>query len=193
MKGVRSPCETRKKILELLNARSEQALQELNRSYSGLCRKIAENILSSAEDVEETVSDAFLAVWDSVPPEQPLSLSAYLGRVTRNLSLARLRSNTAAMRDDRLTVCLSELELCLPSPETPESRLEGAVITDTINRYLTSLSKTNRIIFIRRYYCMDSTREISQMTGLTDQAIRSRLLRMRGELRERLEKEGIFV
>ena len=182
-----------KKILSLLNERSEQALQELTAAYGGLCRSIAGNVLSSAEDVEETVNDTMLAVWNRIPPEQPDNLTAYIGKITRNLSLARLRSDTAAMRDRRLTVCLSELECCLPSPQTPESQLEATQITATINRYLATLTKTNRIIFVRRYYCMDSCKEVAAATGLTELAVRSRLLRMREALRKELEQEGITV
>lgn len=180
-------------LLRLLHERSEQALPELTKVYGGLCRTIAGNILSSREDVEETVSDAMLAVWNRVPPEQPENMRAYIGTITRNLSLTRLRHNTAAIRDDRVNISLSELECCLPSPDTPENRLEASIITDTINRYLATLPKVNRIIFIRRYYVCESCKEISRLTGLSELAVRSRLLRIREGLRKELEKEGISV
>lgn len=181
------------KLLDMLNARSEHALEELTNAYGGLCRSIAGNILASCEDVEETVSDTMLTVWNRIPPEQPENLTAYISRITRNNALNKLKSNTAGIRDERMTVCLSELECCLPSPDTVESRLESALITQTINRFLSTLSKTNRSIFIRRYYCMDTTREIAASLGLTELAVRSRLLRMREHLRKELEKEGIYV
>lgn len=182
-----------KKLLHLLNERSEQAIPELNRTYAKLCANIAGNILDSAQDVEETVSDAILAAWNTIPPAQPESLSAYLGRITRNLAISRLRSNTAALRDQRLLVSLDELEGCLPAQDTVESALDSRLITQTINSYLATLPKINRIIFVRRYFCQETSQQIAALTGLTDRAVRSRLLRMRAQLRERLEKEGIFV
>lgn len=182
-----------KKIIALLHARDQQAIKELGRVFGPLCRTIAGHALSSPEDVEEVVSDTFLAVWNTIPPQQPLSLSAYVGRITRNLSLTRYRSNTADRRDQHLVVSLTELELCLPSADSAEAALDSSIITQTINDFLATLSKTNRFIFIRRYYCMDATKDIAKQTGLSDQSVRSRLLRMRSQLRDSLEKEGISV
>lgn len=179
------------KIIALLHARDQQAIHELGRTFGGMCRSIACHALKAHEDVEEVVSDTFLAVWNTIPPEQPHSLCAYVSRIVRNLSLARYRNNTAQRRDERLHISLSELELCLPGHDGVD--LDAMLLSDVINEFLASLSKTNRFIFIRRYYCMDETAQIAKQTGMTDQSVRSRLLRMRGQLRELLEKEGISV
>lgn len=184
---------TEKKILSLLLERSEEAVGELERKYGNLCRKIAQNVLGSSEDVEETVNDTILAVWNRIPPEKPASLSAYISRITRNLALTKRTHNTAAMRDVRLKVTLNELEEILPGGKDPQSELESRIITDTINRFLATQNQINRVIFVRRYYLLESCKEISKTTGLSEQAIRSRLLRMRDRLREELQKEDIFV
>lgn len=182
-----------KKILALLNARDQQAIPELGRAFGGLCRSIAGHALKNTQDIEEVVSDAYLAVWNSIPPEQPLSLKAYISRITRNLSLTRYRNNTAECRDERLQVSLEELELCLPDNRDPEQVLDSARITQAINAFLATQSKINRYIFIHRYYCMDATRDIAKQVGMTDQSVRSRLMRMRAQLREVLEKEEIPI
>jgi RNA polymerase sigma-70 factor (ECF subfamily) len=179
------------KILSLLESRDQRAIEELHKSFLPLCRSIASHALSCSEDVEEIISDTFLAVWNSIPPEKPNSLSAYISRITRNLSLARRRDLTADRRDQRLSVSLTELELCLPGSD--EVQPDTIVLSQTINRFLSTLSKTNRYIFIQRYYYMDTTKEIAKRIGTTDQSIRSRLLRMRTQLRTELEKEGISV
>ena len=180
-----------KKIMDLLHARDQQAISELNASYGPVCRAIASRVLDCSQDVEEILSDAYLAVWNTIPPESPTSLAAYLCGIIRNLSISRLRENTAACRDQRLQTSLSELVLCLPSPDADP--LDSILLSDTLNAFLTTLDKTNRYIFMRRYYFMDSTKEIAKSIGMTDQSIRSRLLRMRTQLREKLEKEGISV
>lgn len=179
------------KILRLLLARDQQAIEELHKSYDPLCRSIASHALNCSEDVEEILSDTYLAVWNTIPPQQPSSLSAYISRIARNLSLNRRRNLTAECRDARLNVSLSELELCIPGQEAID--LDAMVLSDAINAFLATLSKTNRYIFIRRYYFMDTTKQIAKQTGMTDQSIRSRLLRLRAQLRELLEKEGISV
>lgn len=184
---------TEKKILSLLFERSERAVRELETKYGNLCRKIIRNVLGSSEDVEETVSDTMFAVWNRIPPEHPDSLSAYISRIARNLALTKRSHDTAAMRDIRLNVALSELEEILPGGLDPEQVLESRIITDTINRYLATQNNINRAIFVRRYYLVESGKEISKATGLTEQAVRSRLLRMREGLREALRKEDIFV
>lgn len=185
--------KSQERILELLHARSEQAIRELTEAYGGLCRGIAGRILASCEDVEEVVSDAILSVWGTIPPERPKSLAAYISRITHNHALSRLRYNRSECRDDRLLVCLEELESCIPTQGDPEAVLEGRLVTETVNAYLSNLSKTNRYIFIRRYYCMDPTKQIASRTGLTDRAVRARLIRMRSDLRECLKQEGITV
>ena len=179
------------KIISLLNMRSELAIQEMTTAYGPLCRRIASNILSSIEDVEEVLNDTMLVAWNKIPPEQPGSLSAYLSRITRNLALARRRNNMAAIRDERLTVCLSELENCIPVPDTAYSRLERGLLTQVINTYLSTVTQLNRYIFIRRYYYLDSCGEIARSARISEQAVRTRLTRMRAELRKYLEKEGI--
>ena len=191
MKGVEGSLDETE-IINLLNERSEQAIHEMDEAYGRLCRKIAGNILSSPEDVEEVLSDTMLAAWDQIPPEQPKSLAAYLSRITRNLSLVKLRGNSAAMRNERLKVSISELEECIPAPDTPQDSLEYGLLTQAVNAYLSAVPAINRFIFIRRHYYMDSCKEIAKLAGLSEQAVRTRLLRLRAGLKDYLEKEEII-
>ena len=179
-------------IINLLNERSEQAIHEMNEAYGRLCRQIAGNILSSSEDVEEVLNDTMLAAWDQIPPEQPKSLAAYLSRITRNLSMVKLRGNSAAMRNERLKVSLSELEECIPAPDTPGAVLEYELLTQAVNAYLSTVSPLNRFVFIRRHYYMDSCKEIAKLAKLSEQAVRTRLLRLRAGLKDYLKKEEII-
>ncbi len=179
-------------ILGLLRGRCEQAIEEMNRVYGPLCRRISGNILSSPEDVEEVLSDTFLVAWNRIPPEEPHSLGAYLSKITRNLSMAKLRNNHAARRDPRLTVTLSELEECIPAPDTPERAVEYKLLTQVIDDYLGSLTPLNRFLFIRRYYYLDSCKEIARAARLSEQAVRTRLMRLREGLRTYLQKEELM-
>lgn len=180
-------------ILDLLFERSEQAIEALKWKYDRACRAIARGVLNSEQDVEECVADTFLAVWNRILPEKPEHLGAYVTRIARNQALTRLSHNTAGIRDTRLKVCLDELKEILPGGIDPEKLLQSRVITDTINQYLTTQNKTNRQIFVRRYYLHQSCKEIGAYFGMTEQAVRSRLFRMRDGLKEALKKEGIFV
>ena len=97
-------------IIELLFARSGQALAELATKHGAVCRRVAENILGDARDVEECVNDAYLGVWNTVPPQRPSPLRTYLCRIVRNLATAR--KSAAASTTRRLT----SWSLALPRP-----------------------------------------------------------------------------
>ena len=180
-------------ILGLFLERSEQAIEMVSKAYGDLCRHIAGNILQSAADTEECVNDAYLALWNTIPPEKPTSLRAYLTRLVRNIAYDRLDYRTAAKRDSRLQVCLQELEDCLTHSADGEAMLDAMVIRDTINAFLHTLPKNDRYIFLRRYYFLDTCRKISSLTGMTESAVSTRLGRLRQKLKERLIKEGIAL
>ena len=181
-----------KEIVGLFLERSEQAIDAVSETYGRLCRQIARNILPSDHDAEECVSDAYLALWNTIPPENPKSLRAYLTRVLRNIAYDRRDKQTAQRRDDRLTLCLQELESCLPAGSM-ESVLDSCVIRDTVNGFLQGLTKNDRFLFLRRYYYLDSCRQIAKYAGMTESAVSTRLGRLRQQLKELLNKEGIYV
>jgi len=181
-----------RKIIALFLERSEQAIDEADRKYGKLCRHIALGIVATEADAEECTSDAFLALWNTIPPQQPNSLRAYVTKLLRNIAYNRRDQQTAEIRDSRLTVSLQELEGVLPD-DSDSMTLDSIVIRDTLNAFLRSLPKKDRFLFLRRYYYLDTCREIAPMVGMTESAVSTRLGRLRAKLRELLCKEGIYV
>ena len=182
-----------RRIIGLFLERSEQAIDALSTKYGDLCHHIARNIVGNDQDADECVSDAYLAVWDSIPPEKPQFLRAYVTKVLRNIAYDRLDRRTAQMRDPRLEVCLEELAECLPGDQTEQAMLDSILIRQILDDFLRTLGKTDRFLFIRRYYCMDSCRQIGKLAGMQESAVSTRLARLRVKLKESLEKEGITV
>lgn len=180
------------KIIELYNARNEFAVTETERKFGKMLYSIAMNVLSNAEDSEETVNDTYGKAWESIPPENPQYFGAWLGRITRNLSINRWRSNKAQKRSGVQTM-LSELEECIPSKENVELESENGEITAAINSWLKSLDKNDRIIFVRRYWYGDSVTEISLKSKIPPKKLSSKLFRLRKKLKDSLEKEGILI
>jgi RNA polymerase sigma-70 factor (ECF subfamily) len=178
------------RIVDLYWDRDEDAILHTQRKYDSLCRTIAQNILGNLQDAEECVNDAYLKVWNSIPPQRPQSLVAYLSRVVRNISLDRYRHNHAEKRSRGADVMLSELEECL-SDDSVVSFSNDEGITDALNRFLKTLDQENRILFVRRYYYMDSNEVLSKTFAVNENTVRQRLFRMREKLKEFLEKEGI--
>ena len=81
------------KLLALFWNRDENAICEVDVKYGSYCRKIAMNILSLHEDAEECVSDTWLKAWESIPPERPKNLKAWLGKVVRNTALTNAETS----------------------------------------------------------------------------------------------------
>lgn len=139
-------------ILDLFRERSEDAIVQVQIKYGNYCRSIAYGILSSEEDSEECVNDTYMRAWNSIPPHIPERLSAYLGKITRNLSIDRLRRKGTGKRGGgQFEVALSELEECLPSPSAAgtEEAADSAALSEIINRFLRTLSLEKRTVFYR--------------------------------------------
>lgn len=178
-------------IVKLYFERNEWAISETQNKYGRYCHSIANNILHSDEDAEECVNDTYCKAWDSIPPEKPRLLAAFLGRITRNLAINRYLYNRAEKRDKSVETALDELEDIIPSGDNDPS--DGIALRDAINGFLARLPKNSRIIFVQRYWYMLSVKEIAEGHKLTEGNVRVILLRTREKFREYLEKEGITV
>ncbi len=181
------------KIIDLFFDRSEQALRELDTKYGKLCHKISYNILNNREDAEECVNDAYLGIWNAIPPKRPDPLMTFLCKIVRNLSIARYHANTAMKRNSAYDVALSELEDCLASPSTVESEFEANELSSIIDSFLETLSQENRVIFMRRYWFSDSYEEIAKRVGLTEKNVSVRLTRIRKQLKDYLKEREVLV
>ena len=167
------------KILDLFFERSEQAIRELDHTYGAAVKRTAGNLLRDPQDVEECVNDAYLGVWNSIPPQRPDPLVSYVCRIARNLAVSRLRSETAAKRSRGLDLVLEELE--------------AKELTRAIDRFLGELSYPDRYLFVRRYWFADPVKEIASHTGLRENRVSVRLFRLREKLRKTLQKEGLLA
>ena len=177
-------------IITLYWSRDEGAITETQKKYGAYCRTIAMNILGSAEDAEECVSDTLHSAWNAIPPQRPGSLPAFLGRIVRNLSISRRRRERARKRFSGLDVLLSELEECLPGPGGVEDAVEVRELTGRIEGWLDGLSREDRVIFMRRYWYGDEVQALAKARGMGPNQMSKRLLRLRESLKRELEREG---
>ena len=184
-------------IIELYFKRDEQAIAESQAKYGDYCTRIALNILDNLQDAEECVSDTYLRAWEAIPPTKPAKLGAYLGKITRNLSLDYFKARKSAKRGNSLfQVSLDEINECVPAGSTGygsgfDDETEARRVGECINRFLRKQSHEVRDVFICRYFYSDSIGEITRRFGLSESKITSMLLRTRIKLRRFLESEGI--
>lgn len=180
-------------IIDLYFARSEQAIQETDNKYGGYCFGIAYNILANREDSEESVSDTYMAAWKNIPPRRPALLAAFLGKITRHLSLDRWRSRNAYKRGGgEVPLALEELGECVSGGNTPEELFDRKELSLAVNRFLDALPEMERGVFLSRYWYLDPIDRIGENFGFSHSKVTSMLHRTRGKLKAHLRKEGLL-
>ena len=178
-------------IISLYNKRSEQAIVETQNKYGKVCYGTAYGILRNNEDSEECVNDTYLRTWNSIPPESPSRLGAFVCRIARNLALDRHRAKNAEKRAPTVEASIDELAECIPARDG--SVEDKAAMADLLNRFLSSQSPQKRMIFMRRYFYMDTPAEIAKTMTMTEASVKMTLHRLRRKLKEYLESEGVAV
>lgn len=181
-------------IISLYWQRAESAVAETDRKYGGYCQAIAWNILENQEDASECVNDTWLRAWNAIPPHKPERLSAFLGKITRNLAFNRYRDERRKKRGGgQMALVLEELGECVPGRACVENRVESLTFAEAFNSFLSGLPPEDRALFLRRYWYAEPIRELTEVFGLGESAVKTRLFRLRGKLRTELEKAGIEV
>ena len=180
-------------IIELYNARIETAIKETDTKYGRMLHGIALNILSNHWDSEEIVNDTYGKAWNAIPPEKPNSLGAYLGRITRNLSINRWNEQRAKKRYDGAELLLYELGDCIPATQTVENVIDAKEQAKIIDTWLGTLSTDNRVLFLRRYWFGDAVSSLAKECGTSANKLAGRLYRLRQGLKKALEQEDISL
>ena len=175
---------TEEEIKEKLQARNAGALEALRQEYERYCAAIVRGILSDPADVEEVVSDVWMQVWTSIPPNEPEHLRLYVGRIARNLALNRLEYHSAGKR----AAPLQELTSLIP-----DRNMERQALKDALERFLRQQKPLHRQLFLRRYWYGDSIGELTARFGCSKAKATGILFRLRRNLREYLEKEDLYV
>ena len=178
-------------IITMLFARNDKALGLVADKYGTLLYRLSDNILHCREDATECVNDTYLAVWNNIPPHAPNPLVAFICKITRNLSLKRLREKTAQKRNAQ-TLPIHELEFVLADGNFDEG-LDTRELARLLDRFLDTLDKESRVVFVKRYWFCDEINEIATAVNLSEGNVYQKLSRTRKKLRTFLEKEGVFI
>ncbi|MDE7272790.1 MAG: sigma-70 family RNA polymerase sigma factor [Lachnospiraceae bacterium] len=181
------------RIIELFFDRSEDAVKELDTKYGKLCHSLSYRILNSWQDAEECVNDAYLGVWNTIPPTKPNPLQSYLCKVVRNISLKRYYRNNAAKRNSRYEIAMQELESDLPASDTVETELAANELASIIESFLDTLKEENCVIFMRRYWFCNTYAEIANFTGISEKNVSVRLTRIRRQLKQYLIEREVSL
>ncbi|MBR0155907.1 MAG: sigma-70 family RNA polymerase sigma factor [Clostridia bacterium] len=181
------------KIIDLFFERSEQAITEISKKYGGVFMNVAMNVLGNRSDADECLNDAYLGLWNAIPPARPNPLLAFACRIVRNKSLDRYRSKGFRSERTGCEECIDELENYLSSGESIENEIGEKRLSDCINSFLDLRNEVDRMIFVRRFFYMDTCRDIAKASGLSSGAVRTRLSRIKADLKSYLDEKGIEI
>lgn len=183
---------TDEQIIALYWERSENAIQETDIKYGTLCRGIAYRILQDRLDAEECVDDGYMRLWNTIPPERPQRLRAFLAKIVRNLALNRYERETALKRGGgEVAATLEELSGCIPGKDDIDTHMEEKELRRILSGFLRTMKKTERMIFLMRYWELQPIAQIAKVTRASESKVKMSLLRSRNKLKAVLEKEGI--
>lgn len=179
-------------IIALYWKRDQEAIRQTDLQYGSRLQHLAYSILFNEEDAKESVNDTYWKTWDTIPPKRPNYFFAYLAKICRYLSMGKLDWNRAQKRSAPIVELTAELELCIPDHQA-EGQVQERSLKESLNRFLEGLSKEKRCIFLRRYWFGDSVKEIAQRYGIGESKVKTTLFRVRGQLRQHLQKEGFSI
>lgn len=180
------------KIIELFLARNEDAIKHTDDTYGRRLYHLADNIVHNGQDAEESVSDTYLKAWDTIPPQKPRHFFAYLAKICRNFALKKLDWKNAEKRRAEVVSLTQEMEMCIPD-QSRDREMAAKELGMVLDRFLRTLTQENQMIFLRRYWYVDTIAEIAVRYGISESAVQMRLNRTRAKLCTYLEKEGINV
>ncbi|MBR5372843.1 MAG: sigma-70 family RNA polymerase sigma factor [Oscillospiraceae bacterium] len=180
-------------IIALYFARDEHAIRETADRFGPACMTNAMRILGCREEAEECVNDTYFELWRTIPPQRPEHLTAFILTIVRHLAMNRIKHKQAKKRGGgSVQLALEELDNILPAEDDVQGQTEKNLTAEAINRFLATLPKDQRIIFLRRYWHFQSAKEIASALGLTESNVRVTLMRLRTKLKEYLEKEDLL-
>lgn len=180
-------------IINLYFHRDEAAILETDKKYGAFCHGVALNVLSVKEDAEECVNDTYMQAWNSIPPQRPVKLGAWLGKVVRNTAINLRKKNHRQKRYAGIEQLLDELQDCIPSNQTVDSEIGEKELTEVINKWLMSLSKGDRTLFVRRYWIGSAINALAKDYGTTPNRLAKRMYKLRQNLKHMLEQEGYSI
>ena len=178
-------------IIKLYFDRNQNALEETRKKYGGYCLSLADRILDNYQDSEECVNDILLAAWNSIPPNRPKVFRMYLAKLTRNRAMNRLKAENALKRGNgEKEMVYEELSEFISDGRSIEDELVANELGQVINRFVADLPEREGDIFIRRYFFVESVKNIAEGYGMSPGNVSVTLNRTRKKLKEYLKNNG---
>ncbi len=181
-----------KEVIDRLFSRDNDVLNTLKEKFGKLIKSISMNILSDYHEAEECENDTYMKIWNNIPPDRPDNLISYIAKIARNISIDRLRYKLRGKRKGSVDALLSELDECIPATDDTAQSADDT-LKKSINSFLSALKERDRIIFMKRYFCCESIKDIAKSQGISESNVTTILNRTRNKLKIHLQNDGIAV
>ena len=180
-------------IIELYWNRDESAIKETDKKYKNYLLTVAHNILHDEPDCEECLNDTYNGAWNAIPPARPAVLKAFLTTIIRRIAVNRYHASRRGKRvPSEMTLSLSDLG-DVASERSVAEEFDAERLGGLISRYLHTLSKRRRYIFIGRYFMADPIDVIARELGVSRSTVNKELAAIRDGLKKTLESEGYSI
>ncbi len=181
-------------IVDLYLNRDERAIKESSDKYGKQLRSISWKVIPDESTVEECVNDTWMKSWESIPPHEPRTwLFAFLAKITRALSVDAVRRSTTKKRNAVTVPYMDELKDCVGEISMEDQLVDKMILKKTLNDFLAGLDKKKRDMFVRRYWFMDSIKDIADFYDSSENKVKVEMFRLRAKLKEQLQAAGIPV
>lgn len=179
-------------IVMLLRERNQKGIELVAERYERLLRYIAVTILRGRETaVEECINDVYLKVWThgAEYDYEKASFRTYLKAITRNTALNYLRKLRRLEELEGLDENDTLQSEYIDDSQNLEQRIIFQEEVQALKRVLDALKKKDRELVLRRFYYLQSTRQIAEAMGMSENAVDSKVSRLKKKIRKHYEKE----
>ena len=177
-------------IVGLYLQRDERATRVTEKKYRGFILSICNGILQQKEDSEECLDAVLLKLWNTIPPQIPEDLKAYVARLARTTAIDLLKSGKRKKRDLGTVDPLDDYADFLVSDENGTDGVLPGELTDLINQFLQGLSERDRVCFVKRFYFCYPVDEIARQTHLSKSSVYFILDKAKKQLETILTEKG---
>ena len=180
-------------LLALLSHDPAMGLERAISAYGGGVRTICANVLGreSRQDIEECVSDVFVALWRAAPSFQSErgSLKSYVYGIARHLAVDRYRRESRGGIPVPMDESELELSVEVDFSDVVARKQNSQILKETID----GLPSPDREIFIYRYCFYEKIKEIAERLSLPPKTVENKLYRGKKALQSQLLERGIIL
>lgn len=179
-------------IILLLKKKDQKAINLIQERYEKLIYYIANTVLAGRESiVEECVNDVYLKIWihGAEYDYKKASFKTYIKVITRNTALNHLRTMRRQEEFEQSDESEEIQEEYIDYHQNPEQNLIRKEEVKVLEELLKKLKSKERELVLRRFYYLQSTKQIALAMKMTENAVDSKLSRLRKKIKEHFEKE----